>query len=105
MKHNKKCCVCGDSYYYCTGCVNKSPAYMVSFCCENCRSIYNAVAGFNMGDYTKEEAVELLKQCDLSKQESFSKLMRESIDKILDAPKQEIKSEKREVPHSEKPKK
>lgn len=87
-KTNKKCCVCGCEYYFCSGCPSQSPSYMTSFCSENCKKIYHAVAGYNFGDLGEKEAYELLSECDLSKRENFTAATKSAIEEILkDAPK------------------
>lgn len=83
IKTNKKCCVCGNEYYYCSGCPGKSPAYMSAFCSVNCKKIYQAVAGFNFGDLTREQARDMLKECDLHDRDHFSKATQAAIIRIL----------------------
>lgn len=73
-KLNKTCCVDGVKYSYCNNCSDDAnkPRWMISFCSENCKNIYEAVAGYGAGKYTKEEAKELLDKCDLSKEHDFT---------------------------------
>lgn len=71
----RKCCVCGKEYEaYCPSCREsvKQPAYLVSFCSENCSQVYNACAGRFSGTYTDKEAKTLLDKCDLSNKNEFT---------------------------------
>lgn len=93
-KNNKKCCLCKEEYYYCSHCPGKSPAYMLTFCSENCREIYKNVAGYAAGDLSKEVASRELKKCDLSKVDKFTpnnkKLIKEILGEVTPA-KTEVK--------------
>lgn len=84
----RKCCVCGKEYEaYCPSCresVNQ-PAYLVSFCSENCSQVYNACAGKFSGTYTNEEARALLDKCDLSRRVDFTPSTQNLIKEIYSA--------------------
>lgn len=73
--NNRKCVICGRDYYYCnTGCASSlhEPSWKASFCCENCRNIYNACVMYSSRQMSKEEAKSILDECDLSNKESFT---------------------------------
>lgn len=74
-RNNRVCCVCGKEYYYCSNdcmdSVNK-PSWLGSFCCENCRNVYNACACYNVNKMSKDEAKEILDNCDLSNKKNFT---------------------------------
>lgn len=82
-KSNKKCCLCKEEYYYCSHCPGKSPAFMLTFCSQNCKDIYVAVAGYAAGDMTKEQAARELKKCDLSRMEKYTPSNKKLIKEIL----------------------
>lgn len=83
MKTNKKCVVCGRDYAYCYSCPHKDPVWKQTFCCEDCRKIYHAVAGYNTKTRTREEAIELLKSADLSHLETMSQNIQEVVKQLL----------------------
>lgn len=85
-KDNRVCCVCGNSYYYCINdCIDSinKPTWLGSFCCENCRNIYNACAFYNINQMSKDEAKNILEKCDISNIESFTDATKKLINEIL----------------------
>ncbi len=97
-KNNTKCVVCGKEYYYCNTCKSQDPSWMISFCSDNCRKIYNAVAKFGMGKLTQEQAKDALKDLDLSKYDNFTDSTKRLISEInkIDE-KEELEEEKKDV--------
>lgn len=88
MKDNKECVICGKGYYYCSSCPRKDPTWKQSFCSENCRKIYNAVAGYTTNQKTKQEAAEILiNECDLSNLDHFNSATKYTIINILEGEK------------------
>lgn len=82
-KLNKICVLDKKAYHYCSsGCKDSigKPAWMMSFCSENCKNIFEAVSLFNTGKLTAYEARNILDQCDLSSKDHFT----ESTQKIID---------------------
>ena len=86
MKPNKKCVMCGTAYNYCSGCPGKNPAWKVSFCCEDCKKIYETVASYNMKDITKEQAAKALKDIKPEKIEQLNKTNKLIVKEILGQP-------------------
>lgn len=86
-KNNKKCLICGKSYAFCSNCSGKDSAWKITFCSENCLSLYDTVTGLRDGKYTEEEAYSKLKECDTTSidLESFNSGVKESIEKILNS--------------------
>lgn len=84
VKNNKVCCVDGTVYTYCPSCGadRNKPTWMMSFCCENCRDVYKAVAAYGANKITKDEAKEKLDKCDLSKKETFTASTQRLIEEI-----------------------
>lgn len=80
-KDNRVCRCCGKVYTYCPNCAEfaNKPAYMAMFHDGNCKDIFMTCADFNHGDLTKNEAREILKNCDLSDKAHFE----ESVQKNL----------------------
>ncbi len=45
----RKCVCCGKEYEYCPNCGKKSqPLWMVSFCSETCKDLFNLVSAYNI---------------------------------------------------------
>lgn len=97
MKPNKKCVMCGTEYNYCSGCPGKNPAWKVSFCCEDCKKLYNILASYGMGDISKEEAAKQLKNVDQAKIEHLNKANKLLALQILDKPLVQEKVAPKEV--------
>lgn len=89
-KNNTKCVVCGKQYYYCNTCKSQDPSWMISFCCDNCRQIYNTVAKYGIGKLTQEQANKKLKELDLSKENSFTDTTKKLISEIKKIEEKEI---------------
>lgn len=104
MKPNKECVICGEAYHYCSSCPRKDPTWKQSFCCENCRKIYYAVAGYTTNQKTKQQAAEiLLNECDLSNMDHFKASTKYQIMNILEGEKKvKPAPEKRESAAPEK---
>ena len=45
----RKCVCCGKEYEYCPNCSKSNkPAWMVTFCSERCKDLFNIVSAYNM---------------------------------------------------------
>lgn len=84
MIKNRTCCVDGTKYEYCPTCSRDidKPSWMVSYCCENCKKIYEACAGYNMNELTKEEAFEILKDVEIGDINKYSPATQKAIEEI-----------------------
>lgn len=74
-KANRKCVVCGQEYFYCTtNCAESrgKPSWMISFCSDNCKKVYEACAAFNAKMMSAEQAKKILDTCDLSNKGHFT---------------------------------
>lgn len=50
MSVMRKCVCCGKEYEFCPNCGKKSqPLWMVSFCSETCKDLFNLVSAYNIG--------------------------------------------------------
>lgn len=84
-KPNRKCCVCGEEYYYCShNCrdnLNK-PSWLASFCSENCKQVYEACSAVFAKQMTYQEAKKILDTCDLSNKDHFTPATQKLIEEI-----------------------
>ena len=93
MEMNRTCIACGTTYKYCNGCHDYSslPAWKNIFDTDNCRKIFHAVSDYLLGGISDEEAIDILKNCDLTNIDSFSKRIQETVEKLVK--KEEIVAE------------
>lgn len=86
-KNSKKCLICGSSYSYCPNCGSTENYWKMTFCSENCLSLYRITTGLRDGLYTLDEAYNLLKDCDTSviDSESFNEDTKKIIERILNS--------------------
>lgn len=84
QKPNCKCLACGKEYYFCITCSKQrsssTPAWHIDFCDETCKTVFETISDYNTGSYTKEEAAEKIKNCDLSK--NFKQSLKDKIKEI-----------------------
>lgn len=88
-KNNVKCVICGKEYHYCNSCDSHKPSWMMSFCSDNCRRIYNVASCYNAKTIDGERALDEVKQLDISKIENFSNATKRIIKSILSLDKKE----------------
>lgn len=84
-KNNRTCCVCGKEYSYCPTCTKDldRPEWMIVYCSENCKKVYEACAAFSMKQIDKKEAKIRLSKCDLSNKGHFSKVTQKIVSEIM----------------------
>lgn len=80
---NRTCIICSKRYRYCPTCSadTKKPTWMILFCSDNCRSLYNVLNDYSHKTVTREEAYRIIKEIDLSATENlpwnFQELLRD----------------------------
>ena len=83
-KNNRKCIVCGESYYHCGHCDEPiKPSWYTIFHDENCHDIYDAVANI-YPIQGKEATKQALDKLDLSNKENFHPNIIKLINEIYD---------------------
>lgn len=95
-KNNTKCVLCGKEYYYCNVCNSTDPSWMISFCSDNCRQIYNVVASYSMKKLTQEQANGKLKELDLKNENNYSEATKGLLSEINVEEKEETVEENNE---------
>lgn len=88
MAKYRKCYLCGERYEFCPTCWDdrNEPAWKNTFHDEDCKIIFQTCVDYNMAFISKEDAQLILKNCDLSKKESFTKDAQATIDAIMAEP-------------------
>lgn len=89
MNTNRKCLICQTEYYYCPSCEESRTGkkafetWRVVAHDKNCRDILDILQKHSFGDYTDEEAKQLLKKCDLSVIDTAKECTKEHVAKIM----------------------
>ena len=88
-RYERTCVLCKKEYKYCNSCSKDKlkPVWYDLFDCENCKNIFQALNDYNFELITKEEAAEILKQCDLSEVDKLGENYRQEIADVLDIKK------------------
>ena len=59
----RKCVCCGKEYEYCPSCPKKDhPGWMVTFCCEECKELFNIISAYNTKRISKEAVREYMSE-------------------------------------------
>lgn len=78
----RKCICCGKEYEYCPNCgKNSKPAWMVTFCGEDCKELFNIVSAYNMKLINKAKVQAFVAEHDITDFQKFEN----SIRKVLEA--------------------
>lgn len=91
-KLNRVCCTCGQKYSYCTDCYEDRylETWHIMFHDENCKKIFNIINKHFYKHITTEEAIKMLKACDLSNLSDLNDDIQRDIKNIMS---QEVKEE------------
>lgn len=81
MAVKRKCVCCGKEYDYCPNCAKKDqPAWMVTFCNETCKELFNVVSAYNMKRLGKEKVQAFIAEHNITDShysEPIEKVLRE----------------------------
>ena len=82
----RTCICCGKAYTYCGNCPADKhlETWHALYCSDNCHDIFEAANDYNFDLLTKEEAKKQIEACDLSNLESFNKIVKADVHKIID---------------------
>ena len=103
----RKCVCCDKEYEFCPSCKKKDqPAWMVSFCSEPCKGLFNIVSAYNakrVGKGTVQAYIAEHKITDLTKYTEPVKRVLEEVKATpnpvkVEAPKVEVKEEQKVMP-------
>lgn len=66
MSVKRKCVCCGKEYDYCPSCPKKDqPGWMVTFCSESCKELFNIVSAYNVKRISKEAVIKYMSEHNL----------------------------------------
>ena len=88
----RKCIVCGSEYNYCRSCPKdaKKETWYALYDDENCKNISQALTDYNFNKITKEEAKDMLLNCNLSI--DLKDYYRKTLDVVMAKPKRTPKA-------------
>lgn len=98
-KVNRICKTCEKSYSYCGNCGNKNsnPAWMSTWCSENCKKVFQICSNYKQGVITREAAKKRLeKECNMRLKYTFKKSIRDIIDEIYGEDADTLRSGKKD---------
>lgn len=84
-KLNRVCCTCGEKYSYCTDCYEDRhlETWHIMFHDENCKKIFDALNRHFYKHITTEDAIKLLKMCDLSNFDNLNDDIKKDIKDVM----------------------
>lgn len=84
-RKHRKCAACGTSYDYCPTCWDDrlKPAWMVEFCCEDCKDLWDTATRYNMSLISKEEAKKVIESLNLKPHTEYVKCVQRDLKNIL----------------------
>lgn len=84
-KYTQTCLLCKQTYEYCGGCskYKKLPSYMMTFCSENCKNIYQTMANFENSIISKDDAKLALSGMDTTRHMFYTNSFASSFKKIM----------------------
>lgn len=95
-RKHRKCICCGEEYNYCPTCWDDrlKPAWMVEFCCEDCKDLWETATKFNMQLITKEEAQEMISSLELKPRKEYAECIQRDLKKIFEEKHESTKAVK-----------
>lgn len=94
MAGKVKCIVCGTEYDYCPNCAEfkDAPSWLAEYDTENCKDIWLTLNQFAFNHITKEQALDVLKDKDLSKSKEYPADLQRVLARLYDKKKKETKN-------------
>lgn len=84
MADNRTCLCCGTKYEYCTRCSKHSsePKWKFLFDSEECKEVFNAVSGYNMGVQTEQNVLDVIGKYNITDNSKFKKSIADVLSKV-----------------------
>lgn len=82
---NRVCATCGKTYKFCPSCGEDAlkPAWMVEYCTEDCKDIWEIATKFNLKVMTKEQARTEMLKIKLNPIDTYSDAVKQDIKNII----------------------
>lgn len=96
-RRTRNCYTCLKEYQYCPNCAidyNK-PRWMFSFCCEECKDVYQIISGYNTKDsgITQKNVQDVLKKYNVKDITKYTDDIQNELKKIISVKKTNKKPE------------
>lgn len=87
----RTCISCGKTYEYCPSCAEfaSEPKWKALFHDENCMNVFHAVSDYLIGEIQKEDAIKILKECDISNPGKYSAKIQSTLAELFPVEKKE----------------
>lgn len=87
MSVMRKCVCCGKEYEFCPSCKKKDqPAWMVSFCSEACKGLFNIVSAYNAKRIGKVAAQAYIAEHKITEVTKYTGPVKKALEEILAKP-------------------
>lgn len=84
MAATRKCVCCGKTYKYCPACAKKDqPFWMLTFCGEQCKDLFNIVAAYNTGRVNEEEVLEFVADHNITDIKKYTMPIRKPLEALM----------------------
>lgn len=100
MANNRQCLCCGTRYEFCTSCSEHKgkPSWMFDYDTEECKDLFNAISGYNMGIFKESKVKAVLRKYNITDYSKYTESVQEVLKNIMtttDAPKRGRKRKKK----------
>ena len=92
MSNKRKCLMCETEYKYCPYCrdFDQQPRWKTTFDREECKNVYNILAGYYAGHYSKDVAKEKLLNVNINGI-AFNETVKKQINEVMQVSAEELK--------------
>lgn len=99
----RKCVCCDKEYEYCPNCAkgNNKPAWMMSFCSEGCKELFNLVSAYNMRLIGKAKVQAFVAEHGIKDFGKYTDAIRKVLEETDNAPKPMVVKPVEVVSHEE----
>ena len=105
MAKERECKCCLKKYIFCPSCssAKNEPEWRSEFDEESCREIFNAVSGYNIGVFTAQGVVEVLRKYNITDTSKYKKSIKNKLDEVIEIVESEEKAESKIEAKTETP--
>lgn len=86
MVNNRTCLACGTKFSFCPSCSRRDallPAWHATFCCEECKTLWETATKYNLKKLTKEEAMQILSALNLKDKSEYVACIQRDLNNIF----------------------
>ena len=101
MVNRRKCLCCGKQYDFCPSCSRRDallPAWHATFCCDECKTLWETATKYNLNKVTKDEAMQIISALNLKDKTEYVACIQRDLNNIF---KEETKQKPKRVKKSQ----